>query len=154
MYSKHIQLIENYLCPGCVAGSDTTCGQFDFKFNTCNSHVCGTSNFVSSFALGLPKGFNRFSEDGRILVYESIQEQDDDFSFDIFNLPVWVTQYENDVIARVVSPRTAKINTIVIADTNVNDIIIHNSARDTSVSLDNFDFKPLILNNDIISMMD
>jgi len=57
------QIIEKFLCPGCVCGMDTKCGKFDTSSDyghMCNGHVLGTSiNLSIKIALGLPRGFCR-----------------------------------------------------------------------------------------------
>lgn len=68
-----VDMVEKFQCPGCVSGSDTTCGNYvpvtqsgfsdDAKASWCDGHTLGTSLFGSTgmlhMALGLPKGFNR-----------------------------------------------------------------------------------------------
>jgi hypothetical protein len=55
-------LIEEFICPGCVCGSDTNCGKFENgpTEGSCKEHVLGTFILgLGNFSLGLPKGFNR-----------------------------------------------------------------------------------------------
>ena len=57
-------LVEKFQCPGCVTGSDTTCGEFApvpcATGGACRSHVPGTIVMgVGTIYSGMPKGFNR-----------------------------------------------------------------------------------------------
>lgn len=57
---KH--LVEEFQCPGCVCGMDTTCGAYKYDPNEmrCTGHVLGTIIAgVGNIALGMPKGFNK-----------------------------------------------------------------------------------------------
>ncbi len=59
----YVALIEEFQCPGCVCGSDTSCGIFEIaneNSNRCGGHVLGTMmGLGNSVALGLPSGFNK-----------------------------------------------------------------------------------------------
>jgi len=58
-------MVEKFQCPGCLRGSDTSCGKYSLDPDgfSCENHAIGTSmlslNGLIKFALGLPKGFNR-----------------------------------------------------------------------------------------------
>ena len=60
-----IEMIEEFICPGCVNGSDTKCGKYkpcdqEPTCGKCLEHVLGTIiPGIGGFALGMPKGFNR-----------------------------------------------------------------------------------------------
>ena len=56
------RLVGLFQCPGCVAGSDPSCGryEYDLKQLRCIAHVIGTHiGLGNPVALGMPKGFNR-----------------------------------------------------------------------------------------------
>lgn len=84
--------IEEYQCPGCVAGSDISC----FKKNNdgvgCGGHVAGTmmTGGVGTFFLGLPTGFNRLGFDTSLkpTIYKSFAENTE-WQYDKYNVPVW-----------------------------------------------------------------
>ena len=149
-------MIEKFVCPGCVNGCDTKCGSFDFKNNYCSSHNFGTMNGnLISFSLGLPNGFNRFN--GNIFVYENIQEQKENFEFDIFNIPVWYTYIDNYLILKIFSPRIFITNIIIIKDAKISEVEILNKGYGTSLtSFDfNFSYKNIIfMDKNLISEMD
>lgn len=60
------KLIENFQCPGCVRGSDITCGAFKLWKESgvsCRGHIPGTAlSGVGYILLGMPKGFNRLGD--------------------------------------------------------------------------------------------
>ena len=155
MNDTHKELLEKYVCPGCVSGSNTDCGQLDFRYNRCENHVPGTfnGNFVK-FCLGLPNGFNRLGEKGSVLVFDSIEEQRKEFPFDIFNLPVWNTEDEENLITKVVTPRIANTLVVVIANAKKEDILVENKSTLTDITLKDFDFKSLSFTKEHIEMMD
>ena len=58
------KMIEEFQCPGCVAGGDIECGECKLKdehgYVCCGGHVLGTMlGLGNNIALGLPKGFNK-----------------------------------------------------------------------------------------------
>ena len=60
------KMIEEFQCPGCVRGSDVTCGAFKLlKDNgfSCRGHIPGTAlSGIGFILLGMPKGFNRLGD--------------------------------------------------------------------------------------------
>lgn len=60
MNEKMIKKIEEFQCPGCVNGSDSSCGEFNYddSWKSCRNHLCGTmsGSFNNVIALGLLKG--------------------------------------------------------------------------------------------------
>jgi len=160
MNDIHVKMIEKYACPGCINGCNTECGKFSFMDNYCNSHVAGTikGGSFQKFLLGLPNGFNRISEDLSVFVFSSIKEQQENFPFDIFNLPVWVSQNGDDLLVKVVIPRITKTLTMVIHNASKEDIVVYNEARHINLEIEGMgeklDFKPLELKFEDLSKMD
>jgi len=123
-----LDMVREFQCPGCVAGSDPeTCGNYKPKDGYgyyCAGHVLGTCiNGAISFALGLPKGFNRPTldfHDGREVTHtHSTMEirlwtSDTAPPWDKFNVAVWAMERDGFLFVRTVSPRVARIYTDVI----------------------------------------
>lgn len=121
-------IIEKIQCPGCVSGSDTTCGAYKKKdySSACESHRAGTLILGSgSIYLGMPKGFNKVGSlpshiSNNIDIFEKINKD----TFDIFNLPIWALEDDGLLFVRVFSPRVADNRIYVfesglIADINI-----------------------------------
>jgi hypothetical protein len=111
-----IELVEEFQCPGCVAGSDTTCGVYDDAEYGCTAHVPGTTIMGSggfiTIALGLPKGFNRLPEFGSrhnqgelVRVHETAPV---DF-WNALNVPVWALEQNNVLFVRTYAPRVNRL---------------------------------------------
>lgn len=112
------KMIEEFLCPGCVCGSDTKCDKYEplelgGSF-TCKSHVLGTFMLgTGSFALGLPKGFNRAgfcpypkdSSGHHNRMYINLYLENTKLGFDDFNVPVWALKKDGFLFIRVFRPR-------------------------------------------------
>jgi len=106
------QMVEEFQCPGCVLGSDTSCGSYNYDANElrCISHVCGTMiGFGNTVALGLPKGFNKtgWHKDGTprnkmsIRLYPEGQKP----AWDHLNVPVWAMEENGFLFVRTFAPR-------------------------------------------------
>ena len=107
--------IEEYQCPGCVAGSDIECGKFaqDLEENlSCIEHTHGTmigapGLGIIEFFLGLPNGFNRVGPNKgmRPLIYNKFEDCDWNLD-DKWNVPVWShVNSDNHTLVRVFCPR-------------------------------------------------
>lgn len=100
--------VEEYQCPGCVCGGDTTCYQPKSGSEACGKHVAGTMIFgIGRIFLGMPKGFNHLgpSEDMKINIFRELKEG---WGFDFLNVPVWKFKDEHgNTLVRGLSPRTA-----------------------------------------------
>ena len=112
MNERKLKMIEEFQCPGCVCGHDTECGHFELQEDDggfrCSGHVPGTSMLgFGRFMLGLPIGFNRFTElpkeDRRAKI--SLLLSDASVDFNKFNVPVWAMVHEGNTFVRVYSPR-------------------------------------------------
>lgn len=125
-----IEMIEEFICPGCVNGSDTKCGKYESEivnvqtggvniyseWGSCENHCLGTIiHGVGNIALGLPKGFNKssmcpikertHSKMGiRTWTEDAINFLNDDM-WDNLNLPVWYLHKNNILFVRTYSPR-------------------------------------------------
>ena len=109
MEQKIKEAIEEYQCSGCVAGSDITCYNKGHWGSGCSSHVAGTSvSNIGKIFLGMPIGFNRLGPDNdlTIQIYNDFEEQDENWGYDKFNVPVW--KFKDDLgntLIRGLSPR-------------------------------------------------
>lgn len=117
------RMVEKFQCPGCVVGSDTTCGAFepDTSYgNTCKGHVVGTTIMgVGHIALGLPKGFNRTMRNGSNTGTENQMEirlwaKGTAPVWDKFNVAVWAMEHKGHLFVRTVAPRIGRIGIDVI----------------------------------------
>lgn len=113
------EMVERFQCPGCVAGSDTQCGSFrpSGENGGCLAHVLGTfSPGSGSFALGLPKGFNRAGWEYQPADVNRPIEHRNQLCirlwpeggaplWDKFNVPVWAMEWEGVLLVRTFSPR-------------------------------------------------
>lgn len=114
------EAIERYQCPGCVSGSNISCGAFkkdDINEGVgCGGHTVGTMVFgIGSFFLGMPKGFDRLGhphEDSRadlsVVIFETREDGwQEPTGYKKWNIPVW--KYLNEqghTFVRGLSPRT------------------------------------------------
>lgn len=105
-------LVEKFQCPGCVGGSNTHCGAYNYSPNElrCVSHVLGTQiGLGNPIALGMPKGFNKpgFREDGHaknrmdIRLWKSGTHPE----WDHLNVPVWAMEEDGFLFVRTFAPR-------------------------------------------------
>jgi hypothetical protein len=114
-------MVEEFQCPGCLRGSDTSCGAYkpsDQYGHRCEAHVCGTYIMgTGSIALGLPKGFNR---PGRVTDPSDTKHggwqtlsamlirlwPKDHPEWDKMNVAVWAMVKEGFLFVRTWMPRT------------------------------------------------
>jgi hypothetical protein len=115
------EVITKFVCPGCVCGSSTndTCYEpvtINWKGSGyyCKRHVCGTTAMPGgTFALGLPKGFNKVGYAGNGLLdsqrnntilircwLESNRPEWDDL-----NVAVWALEQDGFLFVRTYQPR-------------------------------------------------
>ena len=109
------ELVEEFQCPGCVCGSDVSCGEFKLEMNgggvACSGHVLGT--FVhpgGTFALGLPKSFNHFGKNddgsGRNRLYIWMYPSGSDLPcWDYLNIAIWAQEIRGFLFVRSYAPR-------------------------------------------------
>jgi hypothetical protein len=114
------RMIEEFQCPGCVCGSDTdSCSSFEFEQHPndagafrCKTHVPGTMMLgAGTFALGLPKGFNKCGANKRGETYEMpifLYEDGSSPVWDNLNVPVWAMVQDGYLFVRLFSPRINK----------------------------------------------
>lgn len=115
------RLVEQYQCPGCIAGCDLDCGQFKFEeqpdapgyaFNSCQGHSPGTvlmgmSGTIKKY-LGLPRGMNTVGDGegkNRIRLWAKGTKPE----WDVFNIPIWFKMDEDNLIVKTVLPRRMEI---------------------------------------------
>jgi len=113
-----VAMIEKFVCPGCVCGMDTKCGKYEgLDYGDaagCKNHVVGTFGMATgSFALGLPKGFNRA---GHMPMPKNATDKHNRMwilcwpgekrpEFDNFNVPVWALEMDGFLFVRTYRPR-------------------------------------------------
>ena len=109
------EMVEKFLCVGCVCGSDTSCGSYrapDGWPSGCAGHVLGIiATGIGHFALGLPKGFNRSGwcfHDQRThnqMSVRMIPAGSAGPAYNDFNVPVWCLDEDGFLFVRVALPR-------------------------------------------------
>lgn len=111
-------MIEEFQCPGCVAGSDITCGAFKLNRTNgvcCTGHVPGTLIMgLDSILLGMPRGFNRVGDwrgeggykkdDCRIRLFTKGNKPE----WNDLNVPIWAMVEKGYLYVRTYSPRINK----------------------------------------------
>jgi hypothetical protein len=106
-----IPMIEQFQCPGCVCGSDTSCGEFELNpmTDSCINHVPGTMVIPGGLImLGLPKGFNKIGPINPLKQRTPIRfhAKGDDIGFwDKWNIPVWGMIKDGFLFIRTYCPR-------------------------------------------------
>jgi hypothetical protein len=117
--SKHLKLIEEFQCPGCVVGSDTTCGKFEERDSSCVNHVAGTMLLgAGSFLLGMPKGFCKTglaydrstgklesANKANVAFYNADEHEVAGDFWNNCNVPVWAMEKDDHLFVRVFMPR-------------------------------------------------
>jgi len=130
--------VEEYQCPGCVCGSDTTCyvKVDDADEESCEKHVCGTIlSGIGHIFLGMPRGFNRrgLCEDTKIHIFRRLKNG---WNYDHLNVPVWkYKDHYGNTLVRGLCPRInypwihiflddclSEINCIEITDNDLDDM--------------------------------
>lgn len=112
---KKIEMVEEFQCPGCVCGSDTSCGRYNFSEDDkkCTGHVLGTMlGLGNSIALGLPKGFHKpgwdFSREpvrARNTIDVRLWAKGESPEWDHLNVPVWAMEQDGYLFVRTFAPR-------------------------------------------------
>jgi len=116
-------ILEKYMCPGCVCGSNTKCGHYapDESYGlSCSNHACGTSiGLRYKFALGMPKGFNQcqrrpgeMAADSKLLI--RVWGKGEQPNWDERNVPVWALEHEGMLFVRTVAPRIGRVDVDIV----------------------------------------
>lgn len=131
--------VEKFQCPGCVNGGDTQCGRYeprDFDAGgTCAAHIPGTSHALPgstvTYALGMPKGFNRLGPRAPRTSYEGSHmpivfwAKGTHSGFDRFNMAVWAMEgrdsHKGFLFVRTVEPRLGRVRVDVIEGGDLGD---------------------------------
>lgn len=109
---QNVVMVEKFMCPGCVCGSNTKDGCYKPENNyghSCGGHVLGTMILgIGHIALGMPKGFNRMERDVRvertpIRLWTKGTKPD----WDKFNIATWAMVEDDYLFVRTYCPRTA-----------------------------------------------
>lgn len=112
MNSIMIKAVSTYQCPGCMRGTEAeSCESADIRATGCEAQSSGTlGSGIGNFAMGLPRGFNRFgnSPERKFAIhpsYEDMIQKAPNF-LTIFNIPAWKHLDEHgNTIVRWFSPR-------------------------------------------------
>lgn len=146
-----LEMVKEFQCAGCVIGGDTDCGKYTpYQDGTagCMAHIMGTTtptkNGIVSFALGLPKGFNRggrcWSDKHRwhSAMYIRLFPKGDTLPvYDFLNVPVWAMERDGFLFVRTAMPRMGEFAVDVIEDGKRADICPQ--AFDLSKEYENID---------------
>ncbi len=96
------ELCAKHLCPGCAGGKSGGC----FKCKTgldegCSEYHPGTIILpVGTVILSAPIGFCRVGkmDHTSICLYRNLEDANEDWAYDMFNVPVWKHQSDDGVI--------------------------------------------------------
>src|SRR5579859_4241236 len=86
--------VEEYQCPGCTVGHNTSCFERNEYGSGCGKHSAGTFiSFVGRIYLGMPKGFNRLGkgEECPVKIHRTLKDAKAESSniFGKFTVSVW-----------------------------------------------------------------
>jgi hypothetical protein len=108
--------VEEYQCPGCISGSNTSCYKKSNNSVSCGCHMAGTAILSQGkIFLGMPKDFNRLGcsfgseQQLKIEIHEKFNEEEvwmGDHPMGKFNVVCW--KYLNEhghTLVRGVRPR-------------------------------------------------
>lgn len=130
MSKLQLEMIDNFQCPGCIHGTDTSdCEQYKlFEDSNGSAKMFHCKNWrpstffsnVGRIALGLPKGFTRTGmvEFGdKPFTYLRLYENPETATkYDRFNIPVWAMEREGYLFVRCYCPRNNWLFVDVIKD--------------------------------------
>jgi hypothetical protein len=114
-------MIKEFQCAGCVAGSNTECGSFKEHVGSssgfrCVNHCAGTMiGMVGLIYLGLPKGFCRVGKDQKCCEVWLYEKNNFDF-FNFCTLPIWAMEEDGYLFIRCYMPRVNMATVQVIKD--------------------------------------
>jgi len=105
--------IKTYQCSGCVSGTYPDCFIKEDSGIGCTKQCAGTSIAspsigINTIFLGLPKGFCRigYQKDMQVYIFESQVQQEKEWKYDKFNIPVWKHLDEHgNILVRGYMPR-------------------------------------------------
>lgn len=105
--------IEMYQCLGCTNYPYPQCFKKSDIGIGCDKHSAGTTigPSMSRIFLGLPKGLCKLGpqRDMRVYIFENFEQQNQQWKYDKFNIPVWKYKDEhNHIIIRGYMPRLNK----------------------------------------------
>lgn len=107
------EMIEEFQCPGCMAGSDIKCGKFKLWKEwgvSCISHFPSTIMMPGgNIALGLPRGFNKLGDVKELRqkrAYIRLWIKGTKPDWDKLNVAVWAMEEKGYLYVRTYSPRT------------------------------------------------
>lgn len=112
------EMVEKFQCPGCVCGSDTSCGKYklgpgeeECGIGSCDGHIPGTLLYPGGkIMLGFPKGFNKVGEECPIQLHTKESSPE---GWDELNVPVWGMEEDGFLFIRSYSPRVNRGRVLV-----------------------------------------
>lgn len=139
-----VVMVEEFQCPGCVSGHNTSSGCFKESNASleCENHIAGTTMFPGGkINLGLTRGFNRIGpidnlkQRSNIRLYESMPSN----HYNKFNIPVWAMELEGYLFVRCFIPRLNLTWVDVIKDGKIKDIPEFNLPVDVGTFIEEID---------------
>lgn len=126
MTEKQKAMVQEFQCPGCMLGSDITCGKFKPSTDygaLCESQAPGTFilGVFSWILLGMPVGFNKVQmimapmTDKRLPPVR-LWEKGTHPTWNHLNVPVWALEKDGWLFVRTVEPRKGRIYVDVIEE--------------------------------------
>ncbi len=115
MKTPPVKMIEQFQCPGCVCGDNTSCSEYKYSEDDrrCMGHVLGTMiSLGNTIALGLPKGFNKPGINwehkplrARNTIDVRLWPEGEVFGWDKLNVAVWAMEADGYLFVRTFAPR-------------------------------------------------
>lgn len=143
MKTKIKNPVEEYQCVGCVGGPYPDCFVKEDGGIGCSKHCAGTSTIggagLQRFFLGLPRGFCRLGQqkDMTVYIFENQEQQNKQWKYDIFNIPVWKHRNEQGhILVRGYMPRINAGFIHVILDGNMDKIDCREISQDEIKEMD------------------
>ena len=137
------EIIERFICSGCICGSNTSCGNFFTERKTdritivrakgCANHLTGTSMFcggqIIRFAPRMPVGFSKSKNidgefENRFDIEVYTKDEIDEFKLELnyLNIPVWAMEEDGFLFVRIYSPRI-NLGRIAIVEDGTMDLV-------------------------------
>lgn len=93
MKEELVAAIKDYQCAGCISGPYPSCFKSNDIGGGCEKQYVGTTVIpqIGKIFLGLSKGFCRigYQKDMIIYIFETQEQQQKQWKYDYFNIPVW-----------------------------------------------------------------
>lgn len=112
------KLVKKYQCMGCV-GDNEGCFKKDTLGIGCEKHCAGTRIIpLGKILLGITKGFTRYGicEKSQMVIFQDLKQQNQQYSYDKFNIPVWKHLEDTTCFIRGLMPRVNEPFLHIIGD--------------------------------------